>query len=144
MAAKRLSEYRDISARSGPEVLARYRSSFRQYTAENLMVSCFLYAMMSAFFIAIFLTRYRMEYIIALPFIAILFSSYLWLSLLRDSIAQRPERMFRSRRLVASLAMTIIALVTMSFVDIPSLYDVFKRDFIPVDLIDRLSHRGPR
>lgn len=135
MAAKRLSEYRDISARSGVQVLQRYRRSFQYYTAESLTVSCFLYAMMSAFFIAVFLMRYRMEYIFALPFIAILFSCYLWLSLLKDSIAQRPERSFRSRRLVASLSMAVVAMVTMSFVDMPSLHGVFKRSFVPVDMI---------
>lgn len=136
MAAKRLSEYRDISARAGVETLVRYRRSFQHYTAENLTVSCFLYAMMSAFFIAVFLIRYRMEYVFALPFIAILFASYLWLSLRRNSIAQRPERMFRSRRLVGSLSLAVLAMVTMSFLDMPFLYKVLKRDFIPVDIQD--------
>jgi len=137
MAAKRLSEYRDISSKSGVDVLQRYRRSFRHYTAESLTVSCFLYAMMSAFFIAVFLTRYRMEYIFALPFVAILFSSYLWLSLLKDSIAQRPERMFRSRRLLASLSMAVIAMVVMSFLDLPSLHRALKPDFIPVDQVQK-------
>lgn len=134
MGAKRLSEYRDISSSVGVDLLERYRRSFRFYTAESLTVSCFLYAMMSAFFIAIFLTKYRLEYIIALPFIAILFSAYLWLSLLKDSIAQRPERMFRSRRLVLSLLLAITAVVAVSFIDLPWLYDLSEPSFKPVDM----------
>jgi len=133
MAAKRLSEYRDISSRSGVDMLQRYRRSFRYYTAESLTVSCFLYAMMSAFFIAVFLTRYRLEYIVALPFIAILFASYLWLSMLKESIAQRPERMFRSKRLVAALSLAIIAILVTSFVDLPFLNQVLEPGFIPVN-----------
>lgn len=133
MGAKRLSEYRDISSAVGCEPLSRYRPSFRYYTAENLTVSCFLYAMISAFFIAAFLVKYRLEYILAMPFIAVLFASYLWLALLKDSIAQRPERMFRSRRLVASLGIAVCALLATSFIDMPFLYDLSKESFVPVD-----------
>ncbi|WEX75265.1 UbiA family prenyltransferase [Sinorhizobium numidicum] len=133
MGAKRLSEYRDICSASDRDLLQRYRRSFRFYTAESLTVSCFLYAMVSAFFIAAFLVKYRLEYIVAMPFIAVLFSSYLWLSLLRNSIAQRPERLFRSRRLVAALCLAVFALLVTSFVDIPSFYDLSKEDFTPVD-----------
>jgi 4-hydroxybenzoate polyprenyltransferase len=134
MTAKRLSEYRDISASQGAAQLQLYRSSFRFYTAENLTVSCFLYAMMSAFFIAIFLIRYRLEYILALPFIAFLFASYLWLSLRKGSIAQRPERMFRSRRLVTSLVLAVVVMIIVSFVDLPFLHQLFEPGFTPVDL----------
>src|SRR3546814_6216481 len=99
MGAKRLSEYRDISTEAGMQMLHRYRRSFSAYTAESLTVCCLLYAILSAFFIAIFLIKYRLEYIVALPFIGCLFALYFWLSLLRNSVAQRPERLFRSRRL---------------------------------------------
>lgn len=133
MGAKRLSEYRDISADVGVHLLGRYRRSFRYYNAESLTVSCFLYAMISAFFIAIFLVKYRLEYILALPFIAILFASYLWLALLKGSIAQRPERMFRSKRLVASLCVAVFAMLLMSFWDLPFLNTLSRSNFTPVD-----------
>ncbi len=121
MAAKRLSEYRDIHADAGIEVLHLYRRSFRYYTAENLTVSCFLYAISSAFFLAVFLIKYRVEYILAFPFIAFLFAVYLWLALLKNSIAQRPERLFRSRRLVVTLAALIVLLLVLTFVNLPFL-----------------------
>jgi 4-hydroxybenzoate polyprenyltransferase len=124
MAAKRLAEYRDISAAGGADMLPRYRRSFGHYTAENLSVSCLLYAMLSAFFLAVFLMQYRQEYMLALPFIAILFASYFWLAMRRDSVASRPERLFRSRRLMTASAVVVIALTALSFIDIPGLNDL--------------------
>jgi hypothetical protein len=132
MGAKRLSEYRDISTDAGVALLQRYRRSFKFYTAENLTVSCFLYAILSAFFIAIFLIKYRLEYIVALPSIAILFALYLWLSLLKNSIAQRPERLFRSRRLSIALGAVILMLLLATFVDMPLLDYLSKPSFISV------------
>ena len=121
MACKRLSEYRDVAAEGNLDMLHRYRSSFRYYTAETLHVSCLLYANLAAFFVAVFLLKYRIEYILAFPFIALLFALYLWLSLRRASIAQRPERLFRSRRLVTAVVALTLALVLTSVLDIPGL-----------------------
>ena len=111
MGAKRLCEYRDVVAEQGVEMLHLYRKSFRQYSSENLTVSCFLYAMLSAFFIAVFLIKYRVEYILAFPFIAALFAMYMWLALRQGSVAQRPERLFRSRRLLLATGFAVLAAV---------------------------------
>lgn len=132
MSAKRLSEYRDLSGSVGLDMLHRYRLSFASYTAENLTASCFGYGILSAFFIAVFLIRYRLEYIVAFPFIAILFTSYMWLSLLHNSIAQRPERLFRSRRLMLASLATVLVLLVTSFVDMPILQVLSAPSFVPV------------
>lgn len=121
MGAKRLSEYRDVVAEQGIETLHLYRKSFRKYTNENLTVSCFFYAMLSAFFMAVFLIKYRIEYILAFPFIAALFAMYLWLAFRRGSVAQRPERLFRSRRLVVATSLAVSMVLFATFVDIPGL-----------------------
>jgi 4-hydroxybenzoate polyprenyltransferase len=121
MGAKRLSEYRDLASGEGAEMLQRYRRSFRSYTAENLTISCFLYAMLSAFFCAVFLIKYRIEYIAAFPFIAALFALYLWLALRKGSVAQRPERLFRSRRLLLATFLTVASLIIATLIDIPVL-----------------------
>lgn len=131
MGAKRLSEYRDISASAGVAALQRYRKSFNSYTSENLTVSTFLYAILSAFFIAVFLIKYRIEYILAFPFLSVLFALYFWLSLLSNSVAQRPERLFRSRRLVACLALVVLTLAITTFVDMPALQYLSEPSFIP-------------
>jgi 4-hydroxybenzoate polyprenyltransferase len=130
MSAKRMSEYRDIAAEQGTAVLHLYRRSFRAYTAENLMVSCLLYAMLSGFFIAVFLIKYRVEYVLAFPLISLLFSLYFWLSLRPGSIAQKPERLFRSRRLVAVVGLLVVSLVILSFVRIPALNVLTEPHFV--------------
>lgn len=135
MGSKRLSEFRDITASVGFDTLTRYRKSFSGYTAESLVVSCLVYAMMSSFFLGVFLIKYRIEFVFAFPFIAALFGCYLWLSMLPDSIAQRPERMFRSRRLVVTLAATCAVLLVLSFLDMPGLKQLTNRSFTPVDMI---------
>lgn len=134
MGSKRLSEYRDIVASEGIATLERYRRSFSGYTAESLTVSCLIYAMISSFFVGVFLIKYRLEFLLAFPFIVALFGCYFWLAMLKDSIAQRPERMFRSRRLMTTLVVTALVLVLMSFVNIPELAQLTERTFTPVEM----------
>ena len=121
MGTKRLSEYRDIAATAGLSALHLYRRSFRSYTEERLLIACFMYANLTSFFLAIFLIKYRAEYVLAFPFVALLFATYLWLSFRPNSVTQRPERLFRSRRLMVAVFTTIAAFVSMSFIDIPAL-----------------------
>jgi 4-hydroxybenzoate polyprenyltransferase len=128
MAAKRLSEYRSLVAAQKPEALHKYRSSFRQYrssfrryTEEGLLVSCLLYATLSAFAITAFLIQYRIEYILALPFIAALFTMYFWIALQQGSAVEHPERLFQSRRLMLATALTILAGIAASVIDLPQL-----------------------
>jgi 4-hydroxybenzoate polyprenyltransferase len=130
MAAKRLSEYRSIVEIQGKELLEKYRRSFQSYTASSLMVSCLLYAMMSAFFLAVFLVKYRIEYLLATPIIAALFGQYFALSLKQDSVAQRPEKLFREKRLIVTVAATVIILVFLTFVHIPAIEQLSSQHFI--------------
>ena len=132
MAAKRLNEYRDIVATAGAAVLRRYRRSFRYYTEESLMVSCFVYAMMSAFLMGVFLVKYRVEYILVFPFVSGLFAVYLWLATRHGSVAQRPERLFHSRRLDVMLGATVIVFVFATLVDMPFLDFVATPFFVSI------------
>jgi 4-hydroxybenzoate polyprenyltransferase len=132
MCAKRLGEFREIVSTSGAAVLGFYRRSFRYYTQESLMVSCFVYAMMSAFLLGVFLIKYRIEYILVFPCITGLFAVYLWLATRPGSVAQRPERLFHSRRLTAMLSATVIAFIVGTFVDMPFLSYFTSSSFIHV------------
>lgn len=134
MGAKRLGEYREISAKSGLSVLGSYRRSFRFYTQESLMVSCFVYAMMSAFLLGVFLVKYRPEYILVLPCITGLFAVYLWLATRPGSVAQNPERLFHSRRLTTMLGATVAAFVVATFVDMPFLDFISSTSLISIPL----------
>lgn len=142
MACKRLSEYRDVAAEGNLDMLHRYRRSFRYYTAETFHISCLLYANLAAFFVAVFLLKYRIEYILSFPFIALLFALYLWLSLRQASVAQRPERLFRSRRLVTAVVALTLVLVMTSVVDIPGLKILAQPSYIRLDAHSAIQPSG--
>jgi 4-hydroxybenzoate polyprenyltransferase len=130
MAAKRLSEYREIVASHGKELLERYRKSFSGYTEPKLMASCFGYALLSTGLFSIFLIKYRIEYVIALPFLALLFSIYLAISMRAGSVAQAPERLFQNRRLMLGAAALFVVLIACTFIDIPALKPLTEQRFI--------------
>ena len=130
MAAKRLSEYRQIVASHGFELLARYRASFLGYTELSLNLSCFLYAMLSIFFLAIFLIKYRIEYLLLFPIIITLFCYYLWLSMAPDSSAQKPEKLFREKKLMVLVALLGIGFVITTLYNLPFMTGFAEQQFI--------------
>ena len=132
MGAKRLSEYREISAGPGVSVLHRYRRSFQHYTEERLTISCFVYALSATFLMGIFLVKYRIEYVLAFPFIIMLFAHYLKLSLRSGSVAQKPEKLFREKSLMGISSATVLALAVLSFVDLPILHGLSEPHFLTV------------
>jgi 4-hydroxybenzoate polyprenyltransferase len=121
MALKRFAEYRSVFAAGQGEALRHYRLSFGVYTERSLLLSAFLYAQMAAFFLAVFLIKYRIEYLLSLPFFAAVFVDYLKLALRDESPAQEPEKLFRERTLLALLALLVAVLVLLTWVDIPVL-----------------------
>jgi len=135
MGMKRFAEYRTVTATSGVDTLASYRRSFRHYTQDRLMVSSFLYAQMAAFFLAVFLIKYRVEYLLSLPFFALLFASYLRVGLKHESRVQEPEQLFREKSLVAVVLVLIGVLTLLTIVDLPILERLSDPHFIelPVD-----------
>ena len=132
MGAKRLSEYREISAGPGVSVLHRYRRSFQHYTEERLTISCFVYALSATFLMGIFLVKYRIEYVLAFPFIIMLFAHYLRLSLRSGSVAQKPEKLFREKSLMGISSATVLALAVLSFVNLPILHGLSEPHFLTV------------
>jgi hypothetical protein len=119
MAAKRLSEYLFIVGHYGENAPGKYRRSFLFYSKEKLLISCFVYAITSAFGIAIFLIKYRAEFVFTLPLITLLFGYYLHLGLQTDSVAQKPEYLHRDGVLI-SIVMALIIITTMcAFADFP-------------------------
>jgi len=133
MGAKRLSEYREIAAAHGVEVLHRYRRSFQHYTEERLTVSCFVYALLATLLIGFFLVKYRIEYLLACPLIIAMFAHYLALSMRSGSVAQKPEKLFRERRLMVISGATVVALVVLSFVNVPWLQGFTSPHYITVE-----------
>lgn len=116
MAVKRYAEYRFIG---DPARAGKYRRSFQFYTEESLLVSAFFYALTSAFFLGVFLIKYRVEFLLAMPFLAMLFTWYLKIGMRADSVTQKPEHLYKERTF--ALYVTVLGLlVTVLFMtDMP-------------------------
>lgn len=130
MAAKRLSEFREIVASHGKELLIKYRASFAGYTEIKLTISCFVYAMLSSFFLAVFLIKYRIEYILLMPLITLLFGYYLALAMRPGSSAQKPEKLFKEYMLILMVIVIAILFVFTTFVDIDFIESLSSQKFI--------------
>ena len=63
-----------------------------------------------------------------------LFAHYLSLSLRSGSVAQKPEKLFRERRLMALSAMTVLALGVLSVIQVPLLQRLAEPHFIHLAL----------
>jgi len=123
MAIKRLAEMRRIG---DPAVAGAYRWSFKYYTPERLYISIMFYATAFAFFGGVFLDRYRIELILAVPFLAGFMAVYLWLGLLPNSPAQHPERLYRNWFFTAYACLTALVVVGCLLVRLPWLDDIFQ------------------
>jgi 4-hydroxybenzoate polyprenyltransferase len=128
MSVKRLAEYRYISTScaDGQNILVYYRASFSKYTETSLLLSSVMYALLSLAFLTVFLTKYRMEFILMIPFWGVLFVYYLWLGLHERSIAQTPEKLFKEKGLILIICMLLILFLSFTMIDIPILTRLFE------------------
>lgn len=130
MGAKRLAEYRFIA---DPARAAAYRSSFKYYTENKLIVSLFFYVTSFALFLGVFIIRYHLELILIFPLVAGFICYYMAVTLRPDSAAQKPEKLYRETGLVAYLLLCVVAFFGLMFVHIPALYEFFNVQPSPVN-----------
>ena len=116
MAIKRYAEYRFIGS---AELAGQYRRSFRYYTEESLLASAFFYALCSAFFLGVFLIKYRIEFLLSMPFLAFLFTWYLVIGMRAQSPAQNPEKLYRERPFLLYVAALSCLIALLFFVHLP-------------------------
>ncbi|MCX5710649.1 MAG: UbiA family prenyltransferase [Candidatus Omnitrophica bacterium] len=128
MNVKRYSEFRFIK---NHDLAVAYRKSFKYYNQKRLLISTFLYANFACFFIGIFLVKYRIELLLSLPAIAILFTWYFYLSFKPNSATQRPEYLLRERLFMFYVFLVIILIILLMFVNIPALHYFLYNEFIP-------------
>jgi hypothetical protein len=84
-------------------------------------------------FLSIFLVKYRIEYILVMPFVVALFTCYFAMSTYAGSSAQRPERLFKEFRLMAIVGSLVVVFLLTSFVDIPLLNTLSGQHFIVLE-----------
>lgn len=122
MACKRYAEYLMIN--DHPKAVA-YRKSFKNYSDKKLLMTMTYYACLFSFFWGIFLIRYRIELILSLPFIALVISYYLNLSLQPDSPVQTPENLYKEKKLMGILTLCLAVILILFLVDVPQLRELF-------------------
>lgn len=120
MNMKRYSEYRMINDQ---ELAGKYRKSFKYYTERRLLAISIFYGMAATVALSLFIVAYRMEYIIALPFVIALFVYYFMLSYKEDSVVQKPEKLYKEKGLFVLILVICIILVLLTFVDIEWLHN---------------------
>lgn len=122
MAIKRFAEFREINdaRRSGA-----YRRSFKYYDERRLLISIVFYASHAMLFFGAFIMRYRLELILAFPFVALVMAVYLSMAYKPDSAVQRPEGLYREVGLVSTVALCAAVMIVLLFVDISLMHTVF-------------------
>ncbi|MDR2251341.1 MAG: UbiA family prenyltransferase [Endomicrobium sp.] len=127
MATKRFSEYRAIGDKTKASL---YRKSFKYYDGKSLIISAVFYSLLSVFFCGIFLIKYHIELIIAMPFLCVLFCLYLNISFKNNSAVQKPEKVWKEKFLIIYLVLFIILLYVLTSVNIPSLHNLLETTLI--------------
>ncbi len=130
MAAKRLSNSAKSSPRTARIFWPATARSFAQYSEVSLTTSCIAYSLFSVAFLAVFLVKYRIEYVLALPLVVMLFTLYFIMSTRPGSTAQKPEKLFRETWLVVILVGLVVVFLVTSVVDIPLLDRLSEQHYI--------------
>jgi decaprenyl-phosphate phosphoribosyltransferase len=121
MGIKRYAEYRELA----PAPLAAYRKSFASYSERSLLVSILFYGSHAMLFFGAFIARYRLELILAFPFVAVVMAVYFWLAFQKNSPVQHPETLYREPLLLVPVALCAILMTSLLFIDVPALKTIF-------------------
>ena len=122
MALKRYSELNEIDDRA---VAGSYRSSFKWYTPERLLVSVMFYASTAMLFLGAFSIRYRFELFFGFPLVALTMAVYLSIAFKPQSAVQNPEKLYREPLLMASFLATALVMGLLLFVRMPRFEQFF-------------------
>ena len=123
MAIKRYAEFRFINSH---KLAGSYRRSFLFYTEEKLLISTFHYALSSAFFLGVFLVKYRLELLLSLPFFPLLFTWYFFIGMRQNSPAQNPEQLYTEKKFLAYAVLLVCVVTSLLFLDLPWLHNLLK------------------
>ncbi len=127
MAVKRYAEYKKID---NPTCAGLYRRSFRFYSPNSLLLSMFFYAMNAALFLGVFLVKYRIEFILCFPFIALLFTWYAWYGLNGDLVTENPEKLYKKGKFLLYTSFVVILIFVLFFIDIPGLMFLMEKHIV--------------
>jgi 4-hydroxybenzoate polyprenyltransferase len=116
VSVKRIAELRFIN---DPQVAAAYRRPFSYYNQERLVSGAVFYAAAFGVLMGIFSAIYRLELVLALPFMGGLLAAYMQEGLKKDSIIRCPERLYQRKFLMGYFLVTLIVIFSCFNVRLP-------------------------
>ena len=131
MGTKRLAEYRHINDKGRA---IRYRKSFKYYDESILLVSSTVYLSVFYFFLGLFVVKYHLEVVFSIPVMMVFTGYYLKLSLQENGVTQRPEHLYKEKRLVLLGCLTMGLGICLLFVDLPGLYELLHVNIAPLQV----------
>lgn len=131
MATKRFAEFRMIGDK---QQAGLYRRSFKFYTEKSLLASSLFYALISTFCLGVFMIKYRIEYLVATPWLFVLFAYYLSMALDNDSAVQKPEKLYKEKKLMLLVLIFVVIVLICSFVDMGFLHKLTSNALIHVEV----------
>jgi 4-hydroxybenzoate polyprenyltransferase len=132
MTVKRFAEHRFLTNDGDAATVSRYRPSLAGYKDSTLIIAALIYAQLFAFMMAVFLLKYRAEYILLFPLLCVLFAIYMRIGYSNDSAAQAPEKLFKQPLLLGLAAAIVGLFLALTFIDIPALRAFTEPYFITV------------
>tara|TARA_Y100000768_G_scaffold5663_1_gene4028 strand:- start:936 stop:1844 length:909 start_codon:yes stop_codon:yes gene_type:complete len=123
MNAKRLTEFNKIKDLIDPSV---YRKSFSFYTINRLISLSLFYSTISISLLIVFITKYKLELILILPLVSLLFSIYQFESFIKNSYIDAPEKLYKNKKIIFVTLLTTILFLTLFFIDIQVLNNMFE------------------
>jgi decaprenyl-phosphate phosphoribosyltransferase len=127
MNVKRYSEYRSLG---DPELAGRYRASFKGYTEKRLLTLSFFYGITASFFLGVFMIKDRIELLLGIPLVAVLFSWYFHMAHSPNSAAEHPEKLHKQKKFMAYFILVGLVLLFLLVVDIPALQYFLEYQYI--------------
>ncbi len=119
MAMKRYSEYKLINDNM---TAIKYRKSFSHYNEINLLSSSFFYALVSVFFLSIFIVKYYIEFLLIFPLISILFVWYYLMALdVKHRSGISTGNLIKNKAFMAFCFLIGLLTISLFFIDIPFL-----------------------
>jgi 4-hydroxybenzoate polyprenyltransferase len=126
MAIKRFAELRHIGDKA---TASQYRHSFRWYNEERLLVSILFYAALFGMFSGVFISRYKVGLVLAIPFVGLAMASYFRLGFKPHSPAMYPERLWRYPSIVVPVGLAFVLCSVLLFADLSPIAHFFAPRF---------------
>lgn len=128
MNSKRLSEV--IFFKNKISKLKKYRTVYNFYNFQNLNCLSFLYGSTSLSILSIFIIKYRIEYILLLPILVLIFTFYHFYSTNHSEKMQNEKNLIKFTSLIILILFLFLSFLFLSFFQIDSLKILLDKNLI--------------